>query len=122
MRVAAPAALATRVRTMMLVVVVLAGLCFSVGEGLRLLPLPYTPAGDGALADTRPLASGLVASQQNRFKPGSLGLPPQALKNQQHKQTLHAPPSGYALPPPPHAARRTRAEWSASGASESAER
>jgi len=112
MRIAAPAAKAPRARTLMLTVV-LAGLCFSMGEGLRLLPLPLAPPGPSAGADSSPGVSRLEAAGQHRLKPGSMGMPPKAQKNDQHRQTHCAPPSG-CLPPPPHRApRRPGEEWRA---------
>ena len=112
MRVAVSAIKSPRVRTTMLVVV-LAGLCFSVGEGLRLLPLPYTPSGQAVNVDSSPCVSSLDAAGQYRLKTGSMGLPPQAQKNLQHKQTHCAPPSGCVLPPPLYAHRRSGEEWRA---------
>lgn len=100
------------VRTSLLVVV-LAGLCFSVGEGLRLLPLPCAPSGHDVSAGSSPGVSSLAAAGQYRLKPGSLGLPPQAQKNLQHKQTHCATSSGCALPPPLYAYRRPGEEWRA---------
>jgi hypothetical protein len=88
-----------------MLVVVLVGLCFSVGEGLRLLPLPFTPSGHDVNADSSPGVSSLDAAGQHRLKSGSLGLPPQAQKNLQHKQTHCAPPSGCVLPLPLYAQR-----------------
>lgn len=112
MRLAVSAVKSPRVRTSILVVV-LAGLCFSVGEGLRLLPLPYAPSGHDVSADSSPDVSSLGAAGQYRLKPGSLGLPPQAQKNHQHKQTHCAPSSGCVLPLPLDAHRRPGEEWRA---------
>ena len=112
MRVAVSAVKSPRVRTFILIVV-LAGLCFSVGEGLRLLPLPYTSSGHGLSADSPPGVSSLDVAGQYRLKPGSLGLPPQAQKNLQHKQAHYAPLSGCVLPPPLCALRRPGEEWRA---------
>ena len=103
---------APRLRTLLLMGV-LAALCFSVGEGLRLLPLPYTPSGRDARDDSRPGLSGTDGARQSQFKPGSLGLPPQAQKNLQLKRTQHAPPSGCALPRPHHVLRHAGAQWRA---------
>lgn len=108
MRGVLPSAKYQRVR-MVVVTGVLAALCFSVGEGVRLLPLPYSPPGPCALADARADVSNSDRAPQNQFKPGSLGLPPQAQKNLQCKQTC-APASGCALPPPRCAARRSGAQ------------
>jgi hypothetical protein len=101
-----------RVRTVV-VIGVLAALCFSVGEGLRLLPLPYAPSGPCALADSRADVSNYERVRQNQFKPGSLGLPPRAQMNLQYKQTHCAPAPGCVLPPPHCAARRSGARWRA---------
>jgi hypothetical protein len=105
--VKAPCARAT------MLAVVLAGLCFSVGEGLRLLPLPHAPSNSDRGAEVRAGLSGPGALPQNQFKPGSMGLPPQPQKNLQYKQTHYAPPSGCLLPPPGHVARRQTARRSA---------
>ena len=86
-------------RTVVLIGVV-AALCFSVGEGLRLLPLPYTPCGPAGPADSRAGVSGHDAISQGQFRPGSLGLPPRAQKDLRHKQTHYAPSTGCALPLP----------------------
>jgi hypothetical protein len=109
MRGVLPSAKCPRVRTV-LVTGVLAALCFSVGEGLRLLPPPYAPPGPGGRADSRAEVSNTDRTRQNQFKPGSLGLPPQAQKNLQHKQTHCAPAAGCA-PPPPHYAPPRSGAW-----------
>ena len=90
---------------------VLAALCFSVGEGLRLLPLPHAASALGEGAGSRAVASSTGTLRQCQFKPGSLGLPPLAQKNLQYKRTHCAAPSVCAPPPPPqarspHGARR----------------
>lgn len=105
--VKAPCARAT------MLAVVLAGLCFSVGEGLRLLPLPHTPIASAVGAEARAGITSPGDHRQNQFRPGSMGLPPQAQKNLQYKQTHYAPPSGCFLPPPGHVARRQTARRSA---------
>jgi hypothetical protein len=96
-----------------LLIGVLAALCFSVGDGLRLLPLPYTPSDGDALADSRPGLSSTDSAQQSQFRPGSLALPPQAQKTLKFKQTHHVPSSGCALPPPHNVLRRAGAQWRA---------
>ncbi len=110
MRGVIPAAKSSCVRVIVSVGV-LAALCFSVGEGLRLLPLPYatSPLREGT--GSRPFASSPDTLRQCQFKPGSLGLPPLAQKNLQYKKTHCAPPSACALPPPPYVSRRYGAEW-----------
>lgn len=90
---------------------VLAALCFSVGEGLRLLPLPYAASPPSVGAGSCPVASSPGALGQCQFKPGSLGMPPLAQKDLQYKKTHCAPPSACALPPPPYVSRRYGAEW-----------
>lgn len=90
---------------------VLAALCFSVGEGLRLLPLPYPASPASEAAGPSPAASGPGALRQCQFKPGSLGLPPLAQKDLQYKKTHCAPPSGCALPSPPRVRRGRGAQW-----------
>lgn len=100
---------ATRMRTVVLIGVV-AALCFSVGEGLRLLPLPYTPSGPVKPGDSRAGASGYDAIMQSQLRPGSLGLPPRAQKDLRHKQTHYAPSSGCALPLPRHVLSRPCAQ------------
>ena len=112
MRGVLPSAKYPRVR-LVVVVGVLAALCFSVGEGLRLLPLPYAPSGPCALADYRADVLNSNRARQNLFKPGSLGLPPQAQKNLQYKQTHYAPASGCALTPPHSASYAVGAQWRA---------
>ena len=92
---------------------VLFALCFSVGEGLRLLPLPYTPPGPGQGAHSRPGVSSRGAARQNQFMPGSLSLPPQAQKNLKYQQKRCAPTSGCALTPPDATRRHCRVEWRA---------
>ena len=96
-----------------LLIGVVAALCFSVGEGLRLLPLPFSPPGHGARADSRLGVSSRAGARQNQFKPGSLGLPPQAQKNFQFKRAQYAPPSGCAIPPPHDIPRRPGTQWRA---------
>jgi len=95
-----------RVRTTLTVCVV-AALCFSVGEGLRLLPLPDGPT---ARADFRPGASDRVNAPQNQFKPGSLCMPPQAQKDPHYKRTHYASASGCTLPLPHHVPLHTGAQ------------
>lgn len=114
MRLAVPAAKSPRVRTSMLFVV-LAGLCFSMGEGLRLLPLPLAPPGPGAGTNSSPGVSSLEAAGRQRLKPGSLGLPPQAQKNDRHRQTHCAPPPGRVALLPHRVSLRHGEEWRAGG-------
>lgn len=91
--------------------VVLAALCFSVGEGLRLLPLPHTPSTVAAGAEAGAAASGPGTLPQIQFKPGTLGLPPQAQKNPQYERTHWAPPAACSLSLPRHEIRRRSARW-----------
>ena len=97
----------------LLIAGVLFALCFSVGEGLRLLPLPSTPSGPGQGAHSRPCMSSRAAARQNQFMAGSLSLPPQTQKNLKYQQKHCAPPSGSALTPPDAIRRHYRVEWSA---------
>lgn len=92
---------------------VLAALCFSVGEGLRLLPLPHAAPQLSEVAGSGPVASSPGTLGPCQFKPNSLGLPPLAQKNLQYKKAHCAPPSACALPPPPYVSRRHGAEWRA---------
>ena len=90
---------------------VLAALCFSLGEGLRLLPLPYAASALGEGTGSLRVASGPGTRRQSQFKPGALGLPPPGLKNLQHKKTDCAPPPVCALPPLLYASRRHGTRW-----------
>jgi hypothetical protein len=90
---------------------VLAALCFSVGEGLRLLPLPHILSSTSVSGEPGPDGLRPGSARQNQFKSGSMSLPPQAQKNLQYRQTHCAPPSGCALPPPRQALRRSGAQW-----------
>jgi hypothetical protein len=110
MRGVLPAAKTSSVRVIVSVGVLVA-LCFSVGDGLRLLPLPYATPPTIEGAGSRPVASSPGPRRQCQFKPGSLGLPPLAQKNLQYKKAHCAPPSACAIPPPPQVPSRHGAQW-----------
>lgn len=96
---------------MILLIGVLASLCFSVGEGLRLLPLPHPPPRSSECADTRAHMTSPSASSLNQFQVGSLCQPPQAQKNLKRKQTQWAPASHCAAPLPNSLRLLSGAEW-----------
>jgi hypothetical protein len=85
---------------MILLIGVLASLCFSVGEGLRLLPLPHPPSPPGECVNTRPRLTTPNACPLNQFQAGSITQPPQAQKTLKRKQAQCAPTSPCDLPLP----------------------
>ena len=96
---------------MILLIGVLASLCFSVGEGLRLLPLPQTSVRSGECADKRPRMTNQGVSQLSQFQTGSITQPPQAQKNLKRKQAQCAPASTCGLPLPDSPRLHSGAEW-----------
>jgi hypothetical protein len=110
MREAFPAVKAGSVR-MIILIGVLASLCFSVGEGLRLLPLPPPPLRPNECAHTRPHIKSPSAATLNQFQSGSLCQPTQAQKNLKRKQTQWAPTSSCNLPLPHNLLLLSGAEW-----------
>ena len=85
---------------MILLIGVLASLCFSVGEGLRLLPLPQLSHRPSECVDTRTRMKSPSASSLTQFQAGSLAQPTQAQKNLKRKQAQWAPTSHFHLPLP----------------------
>jgi hypothetical protein len=85
---------------LILLIGVLASLCFSVGEGMRLLPLPHLPTLPGESADARPRLSTQSVCRLNQFQAGSITQPPQAQKTLKRKQAQWAPASPCDLPLP----------------------
>ena len=96
---------------MILLIGVLASLCFSVGEGLRLLPLPQLSHRLSECVDARPRMATQSASPVNQFQAGSITQPPQAQKNLKRKQAQCAPPSHCDLPLPNSLCLLSGAEW-----------
>ena len=96
---------------LILLIGVLASLCFSVGEGLRLLPLPSLSPGLSERADTRAHIVSPSASILNQFQAGSITQPPQAQKNLKRKQAQCAPASSCDLPLPNSLRLLSGAEW-----------
>lgn len=96
---------------LILLIGVLASLCFSVGEGLRLLPLPQLPQRPGELVDASPRMTTPNASPLNQFQAGSISQPPQAQKNLKRKQGQSAPTSPCDLPLPNSLRLLSGAEW-----------
>jgi len=96
---------------MILLIGVLASLCFSVGEGLRLLPLPHLPSPPGERVDARPHMTTQSASPLNQFQAGSITQPPQAQKTLKRKQAQSAPTSLCDLPLPNSLRLFSGAEW-----------
>jgi hypothetical protein len=104
---------AVKVRCLHLILLigVLASLCFSVGEGLRLLPLPHLPQRPGELVDASPRMTTPSASPLNQFQAGSITQPPQAQKTLKRKQTPWASISHCGLPLPNSLRLLSGAEW-----------
>jgi hypothetical protein len=96
---------------MILLIGVLASLCFSVGEGLRLLPLPHLPSPPGERVDSRPRMTTPSASPLNQFQAGSITQPPQAQKTLKRKQTQWASTSPCDLPLPNGLRLLSGAQW-----------
>jgi hypothetical protein len=96
---------------MILLIGVLASLCFSVGEGLRLLPLPHLSPQPEECVDTRPRMTSPSASALNQFQAGSISQPTQAQKNLKRKQAQWAPTSHCDLPLPNSLRLLSGAEW-----------
>ena len=97
---------------MILLIGVLASLCFSVGEGLRLLPLPQLSHRPSECVDTRTRMMSSSVSSLTQFQVGSLAQPPQAQKNLKRKQAQWAPTSHCGLPLPNSLGLLCGAEWS----------
>jgi len=83
---------------LILLIGVLASLCFSAGEGLRLMPLPHLPSPPGECVDSRPLVTAQSASTLNQFQAGSITQPPLAQKNLKRKQEQWVPISHGDIP------------------------
>jgi len=96
---------------MILLIGVLASLCFSVGEGLRLLPLPHLPLRADECVDTRPRMESPSFSTLNPFQAGSISQPPQAQKNFKRNQVEWVATSHYNLPFPCSLRFLSGAEW-----------
>ncbi len=67
---------------------VLAALCFSVGEGLRLLPIPVSPSIGAELSVYRGAAFTSTASAPKQFTPGPITTPVPAQKRIE-RQRVH---------------------------------
>jgi hypothetical protein len=111
MRTEFPALKARRVR-MILLIGVLASLCFSVGEGLRLLPLPSllspgrSECVDASAGMVSPSAFPLI-----QYQAGSITQPPQAQTNLKRKQSPWTPTAHCELPLPNSLCLLSGAEW-----------
>jgi hypothetical protein len=90
---------------------VLASLCFSVGEGLRLLPLPSLSRGASERADNRARMLSPSASPLLQYQSGSIAQPPQAQQNLKRKQTQWTPTAHCNLPLPNRLCLLSGAEW-----------
>lgn len=85
-----------RLARLILLVGVIAGLCFSAGEGLRLTPLPVSAPAQAATRDARPEASASLAAAPHRH--GPLDKPSQSQAQKRGKrQSLDCD-----RPPPQH--------------------
>lgn len=104
-------AVKTRCVHLILLIGVLASLCFSVGEGLRLLPLPPLPSRLSESVDAYPHVTTQSVSTLNQFQAGSISQPPQAQKNLKRKQAQWAPTSQCDLPLPHSLRLLSGAEW-----------
>lgn len=96
---------------LILVIGVLASLCFSVGEGLRLLPLPELSHPLSENAHTRPHITTPSAYALNQFQAGSITQPPQAQKTLKRKQAQCTPASPCFLPLPNSLRLPSGSEW-----------
>jgi len=96
---------------LILLIGVLASLCFSVGEGLRLLPLPHLPSPPGECVDSRPLMTAQSVSSLSQFHAGSITQPPQAQKNLKRKQEPWVPISHGDIPLSNSLRLLSGAEW-----------
>jgi hypothetical protein len=112
MRTGFPALKARWVR-MILLIGVLASLCFSVGEGLRLLPLPSLSPSASERVDTRARMTSPSASPLNQFQAGSITQPPQAQQILKRKQTPWTPTAHCDLPLPNSLCLLSGAAWRA---------
>lgn len=90
---------------------VLSSLCFSVGEGLRLLPLPHLPSPPGECVDASPHITTQSASPLIQFQAGSITQPPQAQKTLKRKQSQWALTSHCGLPLPNTLRLLSDAQW-----------
>jgi hypothetical protein len=104
-------ALKARWVRMILLIGVLASLCFSVGEGLRLLPLPPLSSSPNERVDTRAHMASPSAASLHQFQAGSITQPPQAQKNLKRKQAQCVPTSHCGLPLPHNLRILSGAEW-----------
>ena len=91
-------AVKARCMHMILLIGVLASLCFSVGEGLRLLPLPSLSPVPSERVDARAHMMSPGTPPLNQFQAGSITQPPQAQNNLKRKQSLCTPASHGDLP------------------------
>lgn len=96
---------------MILLIGVLASLCFSVGEGLRLLPLPSLSPSPSECVDTRAHMASPSASPLIQYQAGSITQPPQAQKNLKRKQAQWTPPAHCDLPVPNSLRLLSGEEW-----------
>jgi hypothetical protein len=112
MRTGFPALKARRVR-MILLIGVLASLCFSVGEGLRLLPLPSLSPGRSECVDTGAHMLSPSAFTLMQYQAGSITQPPQAQTNLKRKQAPWTPTAHRELPLPNSPCHLSGAEWPA---------
>jgi hypothetical protein len=96
---------------MILLIGVLASLCFSVGEGLRLLPLPSLSPGPSECVDTRAHMVSPSACPLIQYQTGSITQPPQAQQNLKRKQAQLAPTAHCNLPLPNNLCLLSGAEW-----------
>jgi hypothetical protein len=110
MRTGYPALEAHGVR-MILLIGVLASLCFSVGEGLRLLPLPSLSSGPNERVDTGARMLSPSDSPLIHYHAGSITQPPQAQKTLKRKQTQCAPTAHCNVTLPNSLSFLSGAEW-----------
>jgi hypothetical protein len=96
---------------MILLIGVLASLCFSVGEGLRLLPLPQPPPRSDECVNARPRMTSPSAVMLNPFQAGSISQPTQAQKNFKRNQVEWVATSHCNLPLPGSLRLLSGAEW-----------